>query len=81
MRLLLCRTPLLFLEFKDQAFNKAAVSHVSSLVDRLSFERSVALFLVIDAHQEQLVRLRPVPAPLPTSWHAPFPVNAQDSSM
>lgn len=50
----LSRTPLLFLEFKDRAFSTAAVQHVSNLVNQLSFDRSVALFLVSDAQQEQL---------------------------
>ncbi|KAK9818758.1 hypothetical protein WJX74_009887 [Apatococcus lobatus] len=50
----LSRTPLLFLELKGRAFNAAAVSYLSNTVNHIGFDRSVALFLVSDAQQEQL---------------------------
>ena len=45
----------MFLEFKDKAFNAAMVSQVNDVVKRLHLQQSVALFLVSDAQQEQLV--------------------------
>ncbi len=50
-----CRIPIMFLEFKDRAFNAATVSQVSDVVKRLRLEKYVALFLVSDSQQEQLV--------------------------